>query len=136
MSEEAAKKDYAALRKAFAEWYMNPFRGTQDAWGKENGVSPQTLSEWKADPEFVKLITDWRLRSKIAIPAMLRAVIDRVLTTGDPRAFQAVMEALGETSQQVNVNASAPFMELQKKLVELRAAAVAADLEAQQQHLN
>jgi hypothetical protein len=121
--QEETKPDYEALRKEFAEWLMYPLRGTQAEWAKEHNVHESTLSTWKADPEFAALIKDWRERAKVAIPAMLRSVIDRVIKTGDPRAFQAVMESLGETSQRIDVNASQPFMDLQKKLVELRQAA-------------
>jgi RNA processing factor Prp31 len=113
-------KDYGALRMEFAEWTMNPFGGTQRDWAEAHGLSEATLSRWKAEPDFVDLIKDWRQRGKVAIPAMLKRVIRRVLETGDPHAYRAVMESLGESKLEVDVNVTAPFLELQKKLVEIR----------------
>lgn len=90
------QKDYGALRREFAQFLMDPFHGKQKAWAKEHGVNEATLSQWKADPEFAAQVKDWRAHAKVAIPDMLASVIRRVILKGDPRAFQAVMECLGE----------------------------------------
>lgn len=133
---ETKPKDYAQLRRDFAEWLMFPLRGTQRDWGKEHGVSEQTLSEWKADPQFVALLNDWRGRAKIAIPAMLAAVIQRVIRTGDPHAYRAVMESLGESKQEIDFNVSAPFIKLQEQLVAIRTAALEAGTQQEQTRAN
>lgn len=119
--------EWAALKAEFATWLMDPFRGTQRDWAEARGVHEQRLSEWKSEPEFVKLLEDWRGRAKVAIPDMLQAVIKRVKETGDPHAFRAVMEALGESKQEIDVKVSEPFLKLQEKLVAIRAAALEAE---------
>lgn len=67
-------------------------------------VSEQTLSEWKADPEFRTLLAGWRDAARAAIPDMLRSVVARVVRTGDPQAFRAVMEVIGEHKPSVELN--------------------------------
>ena len=126
-------KDLPALRREFAEWLMYPLRGTQREWAKEHGLAEETLSRWKADPAFVSLLNDWRGRAKIAIPAMLAAVIARVCRTGDPHAYRAVMESLGESKQEIDLTVSQPFIKLQEQLVAIRTAALEAERKQQEQ---
>lgn len=134
MTEESAKRDYSALRREFAEWLMYPFHGTQAAWAKEHDLAEQTLSEWKADPDFAKLLINWRERGKVAIPAMFAAVVQRVIEKGDPIAYRAVMETLGESKQEIDLNLSGPFIKLQEQLIAIRKAAL--DQERQQPRAN
>lgn len=106
---------------------MNPFHGTQRAWAEAHDVHEDVVSRWKSEPDFVNLLKDWRSRAKVAIPDMLAAVIARVLTTGDPHGYRAVMETLGESKMEVDLNLSGPFMELQKRLVEIRRQSIEAE---------
>jgi len=46
-----------ALRYKFIQFLANPTQEkTQDAWAKENHVSPATLSDWKKEPEFKRIL--------------------------------------------------------------------------------
>lgn len=123
-SKPRAKRDYQALRVAFAEFLMNPFHGTQAQWAIDNDLDPATLSQWKAEPDFVKLQADWRSRAKVAIPDMLARVVQRVLETGDPHAYRAVMETLGESKQEIDLNVFQPFIKLQEQMIAIRKAAL------------
>lgn len=126
MDPQEERKDYDALKREFAEYLMYPFHGSQRQWAEDHGLNEATLSRWKADPEFSQLVKDWRSRAKVAIPDMLAAVIARVITTGDPHAYRAVMESLGESKLEVDMNVTAPFLELQKALVQIRRQAIEA----------
>lgn len=69
---------------------------TNDEYAKVLGVSPQTLSRWKADVRFRMAILDETMgRFSDFIPAMVSAQTKKAMGKGDTQAFMAVMRQAG-----------------------------------------
>lgn len=79
------------LKAEFIEWLIDPTHlGTQVEWARAHGITPQTLSNWKKDPEF-KASLNRRLAEmnvdSLRIQEVIEAMWDRA-RQGDTKAAE------------------------------------------------
>lgn len=115
--------EFTVLRAEYADWLMTRRRGeTQQEWAKAHGLSEFTVVRWKRHPEVVQLLSEWRTRVKSEF-GLVAANMMRLAMGDGPQAVPAarlLADVLGETKNEIDLNVSAPFMDLQKKLVDIR----------------
>lgn len=107
-------------KQLFLDWLCTPIRErrpkTMEALAEQMGVTRRSLSNWKADPEF---LIEWenRYRKTVGSPERAQAVLDAMYATAidrdDPKHVQAgknyleMIDAVKPKKMEVTVSGSA-----------------------------
>jgi hypothetical protein len=90
----------SALRVAFAEWLLDPYRNppTQKEWAEQHDLDAATLSDWKRREDVRALLAEWRERYRPAFVDVVYALFRRA-RAGDVQAARLLGDWLGENAR-------------------------------------
>jgi len=119
----AVEKNFDQLKREFGFWLIDPDRqGTQAEWARTHDLDPNRLSEWKRHSKDVIAITDtWKVEARRGAYELGQAVRKRILATGDPAAYRAYMESVGdyETKSTLTVE-NDPYLAVLKEIADAK----------------